>query len=65
LVRNTTAEIVAALEAAHPDWQVWCVHRVYGGPVYCARRWDGSGDVLNADTPEHLSEQIREAKQGD
>ncbi len=61
-MQHPTDEIVARLEAEHPDWQVWVVHRYIGGPVWCARRWDGTGKTLNADTPEHLTEYIDAAE---
>jgi len=35
-------------------------HRVVGLPVWCARRWDGTGAAQNADSPEHLAEYIRD-----
>ncbi len=57
---NYFQAIVARLESDWPDYQVWVVHRVYGGPVWCARRWDGTGRVLNADRPEHLVECLKE-----
>jgi hypothetical protein len=59
---NGTDELVKQLEKEHPDWQVWIVLRVVGGPVWCAGRWDGTSQVLNADTPEHLTEYIEEAE---
>jgi hypothetical protein len=31
------------------------------GPVWCARRWDGTGQALNAVSPEELVEYIEEA----
>jgi hypothetical protein len=50
------------LERAHPAWQVWVVHRAIGGPVWCARRWDDTGSVLNAGTAEQLGEAITRAE---
>jgi hypothetical protein len=32
------------------------VHRVYDGPVWCARRWDDERRVLNAHSPDELVE---------
>lgn len=40
------AEMVAAPECDWPDWQIWVVHRVVGGTLWCARRWDGTGRVV-------------------
>ena len=57
-----TDAIVAAMEREWPRWQVWVVHRVYGGPVWCARRWDEAGAVparvLNAGSPSELAEYL-------
>jgi hypothetical protein len=57
---NTTDETVTALERDWPNWQIWVVPRVEGGPVWCARRWDWQpGDpVLNEDTVQHLAEAL-------
>jgi hypothetical protein len=57
---NPTDAIVAALERDWPNYQVWVVHRVYGGPVWCARRWDDERRVLNASSPEELVECLEE-----
>jgi hypothetical protein len=57
---NPTDKIIAALEADWPHWQIWVVHRVVGGPVWCARRWDDERRVLNADSPEELVECLEE-----
>lgn len=57
---DPTDQIVAALERDWPDYQVWVVNRVVGGPVWCAKRWDWQpgGTVLNADSAEHLVEYL-------
>ena len=60
-MRNATDEIIKRLEADWPKWQVWVVLRVGGGPVWCARRWDGTGAVLNAYTPDELTGYLEEA----
>jgi hypothetical protein len=57
---NPTDAIVAALEHDWPNYQIWVVHRVYGGPVWCARRWDDERRVLNAHSPEELVECLEE-----
>lgn len=56
-----TEAIVAALEADWPRWQVWVVHRVVGGTVWCARRWDDERQVLNAASPDELVQYLEEA----
>jgi hypothetical protein len=53
--RNPTDEIVAKLEADWPGWQIWVVWRVYGGPLWCARRRDDEKRVVNADSPGELT----------
>ncbi|HEV8278159.1 MAG TPA: hypothetical protein VGQ26_21015 [Streptosporangiaceae bacterium] len=50
--------IVARLEATWPGWQVWYVPRAVGGMIWCARRWDSTGRVLNADSPDELAEYL-------
>ena len=55
---NPTDETVAALERDWPDWQVWVVHRAVGGPLWCARRWDGKKGALNAQTADELVEYL-------
>ncbi len=57
------ARAVASLEADFPAWQVWVVHRAYGSPVYCARRWDETGEVLNAASADELRRSL-EAEAG-
>ena len=39
------------------------VHRVIGGLVWCARRWDERGDVINSGSAAGLSEAIELAQQ--
>lgn len=58
--------VTAELSADWPRWQIWYVHRVYGGTIYCARRWDWKpGDpVLNARTPEELTGYLEEQAGG-
>jgi hypothetical protein len=59
---NPTDEKVAALERDWPDYQIWVVPRVIGGPVWCARRWDWQpgGVVLNAHSADELAEYLEE-----
>lgn len=58
-------ETVVALEREWPRWQVWVVHRAAGGQLWCARRWDDHGTVLNADSADELAEHLEEAAAGD
>ncbi|HEY4854705.1 MAG TPA: hypothetical protein VII22_28290 [Streptosporangiaceae bacterium] len=55
---NADQDRVAALELDWPAWQIWVVPRVVGGTVWCARRWDGTGDVLNAGSADELTEHL-------
>ena len=47
-------ETLARLRADWPQWQMWTVLRVVGGTLWCARRWDGTGPILNADSADEL-----------
>jgi len=40
--------------------QIWTVHRVVGGTVWCARRRDDHKKVLNTDSAEHLAEYLED-----
>jgi hypothetical protein len=62
LVSDPTEPAVQQLEEDHPDWQVWVVHRAVGGPVWCARRWDDTRQVLNEDSAGGLGEAIVRAE---
>jgi len=55
---NAEQDRVAALELDWPRWRIWVVSRVVGGTVWCARRWDGTGDVLNAGSADELAEYL-------
>jgi hypothetical protein len=63
-VQNPANKIVAALEREWPRWQCWVVNRVVGGPVWCARRWDDHGQVLNAGSATELAERLEETAAG-
>jgi hypothetical protein len=39
---------------------VWTVHRLIGGTTWCARLRDDHKRVLNAGSPEHLSEYLED-----
>jgi hypothetical protein len=57
---NPTDQAVAALERDWPNWQIWTVHRYVGGTVWCARRWDGTGRVLNAHSADEMAEYLED-----
>jgi hypothetical protein len=47
------------LEERHPGWQIWYVPHLDRTVTWCGRPWP----LLNEDSPEHLSEAIRQAGQ--
>ena len=61
MAQNPTDAIVARLEADWPDWQIWTVPRAIGGTIWCAKRWDDTGQVLNAASADELAEYLEEA----
>ena len=52
---NPNDGALARLQADWPRWQVWIVHRVVGGPVWCARRHDDHKKVINAGSAAELA----------
>lgn len=50
------AETVDEMERDWPNYQIWVVHKVIDPPTWCARRWDGTGETLNADSAGGLVE---------
>jgi hypothetical protein len=50
--------------ALHRAAQIWVVHRVVGGPVWCARRWDDERQVLNAGSADELVDCLEEVAAG-
>jgi hypothetical protein len=60
-MQNHIDQIVAELEREWPKWQIWVVRRYIGGPVWCARRWDGVGKTINEYSPEQLSDALEAA----
>ncbi len=48
----------AKLQDRHPGWNIWYVPRACGPTVWCAQR----EPLLNTDSPDHLSEAIREVE---
>jgi hypothetical protein len=57
---NISQRIVAAMEARHKDWQVWYVPRATQPTLYCARRWDGTGEPINSEDPGQLASMIEQ-----
>lgn len=57
-------EAIAALEAAWPDWQIWVIRPLVGGPVWCARLRDAGLPIraLHASRPAELAELIEQAE---
>jgi hypothetical protein len=58
MAANPTDEALARLRADWPQWQLWVVYRAVGGVLWCARRWDGTGPVLNEDSAGELAEAL-------
>jgi hypothetical protein len=63
-VVNPNDEALAALRERHPGWQVWRVDRFIGAPLWCARPQGQTRPVLNAPTPQRLTELIKEQEAG-
>jgi hypothetical protein len=59
-VQDTRRQAVARLERDWPKWQCWTVHHAEGRQrfTWCARRWDGTGPVLNEDSADALAAAI-------
>jgi hypothetical protein len=55
---NPNDEELAALRERYSGWQIWRVDRYLGGPIWCARPWEQTKPVLNADSPKRLSQDI-------
>jgi hypothetical protein len=54
---STVEDQAAALREKHgARWKIWYVPLALGGYTWCARI---HGDVLHADTAEHLDEHVR------
>jgi hypothetical protein len=64
-----TDDAIARLSADWPNWEVWIVRKVIGGPTWCARRHDDHKRVLNAgsaaELAEYLEDTVSEAPEGD
>jgi hypothetical protein len=63
VAQNSTDAVVARLEADWPNWQIWTVPKAIGGTIWCARRWDGTGQVLNAASADELAEYLERGVQ--
>ncbi|HEY3036467.1 MAG TPA: hypothetical protein VGJ54_17650 [Streptosporangiaceae bacterium] len=57
-------ETIKRLEAAHPGWHVWVIHRTVGGPLWCARREGEATASLHPEDAEDLSARIKRAERG-
>jgi len=57
---NVNDRALARLQADWPRWEIWIVHRVIGGPVWCARLHDDHKKIINTDTAEHLAEELED-----
>jgi hypothetical protein len=65
LAMNYFQAIVARLESDWPDWQVWYVPKAVGGMIWCAWRWDGSGETINASSPGELVDKLKDGLNAD
>jgi hypothetical protein len=63
-MRDMTQELLATLRADHPMFDFWIVHRVYGGPVWCAKPKGLDKPVLNADSLDELEEKLARHRPG-
>jgi hypothetical protein len=61
-MENPSDPALTQLQGRWTQWEVWKVRRLYGGPVWCARRRDSHKRILNADSAEHLAEHLTEAE---
>jgi hypothetical protein len=63
-MHNPTAQAAAQLSARWPGWSVWWVPRATGKPVvtWHARRRDGTGEVIHAETAGELDGAIGQAE---
>lgn len=57
-----TPDAAAALNADWPGWKIWVVIRAVGGPVWCARRRDGTGQTSEANSVDELVEHLKEGQ---
>ena len=59
MIENRAQQLLNEMKADWGDqWQLWLVHPAYDPVIWCARRWDGSGPVLNTDSAGELQKQL-------
>jgi len=56
---------LTTLRPRYPGWDIWTVRGLYPRPftTWCARRKGSPIATINADSPEHLVEEIRRQEQ--
>jgi hypothetical protein len=59
-VGDPAEEAIAQLRPQFPRWRLWVVHRVIGGPVYCALPAGQSKPIINELTSEALARTLKE-----
>ena len=57
-----TGQQLARLRQRFPSWEIWTVRSIYPKPftTWCARPAGHRVATINADSPEHLIEEIRQ-----
>ncbi len=55
---------LAILRPNYPHWDLWYVPLFVGGVTWCAKPKGAPIATINADSPEHLIEAIREQEAG-
>jgi hypothetical protein len=64
-MENPSDPALAGLAREWPNWEVWTVQKVIGGPTWCARRRDDHKKVLNAGSAAELAEYLEDQVSGD
>jgi hypothetical protein len=59
-MENDNDRALAQLQSDWPNWQIWIVHKLIGGPTWCARRRDDHKRVLNAGSAAELAEYLED-----
>ncbi len=57
-MRSWNDRQVELLRPNYPDWDIWVVTVLYGPDTWCARPKGHPIATVNADSPEHLIEDI-------